>query len=59
MIHKLIDSLNIEGMTNELKNQMYFLESYCKDLNLTEEEKNEIEKNVKIFNQNMQDLKDK
>ncbi len=59
MIHKLIDSLNIEGMTSELKNQMDFLESYCKDLNLTDEEKKEIEKNVKIFNQNMKDLKPK
>jgi len=54
-IQKLLDSLNIEGLTDELKGQLQFLNDYSKDLDVSQIE--EIQDNIKSFNDSLSKLK--
>jgi hypothetical protein len=58
-MNDFIKSLNIKGLTEEMKGQFAFVEAYCKDLDLSKEDRIEIEKNVAIFQKNLSELNKK
>ena len=55
-VKELIKGLNIEGLTDELKGQLEFLNGLCSDLDFSDEQREEIEKNIAIVKKNLPNL---